>query len=254
MSSIFTIATQIQEFYFNMAQNLPQFLHPLLRIGSIAFLVGVVTVIISTTIHPSREDPANHLLVFAEYARDYSWIAVHIGQFAGGIMVFVGGFRALTFYLCARNRGRLMCQRGLALQLQYCQLAPLPFFRLSTELLSRQQWILGLLLLLRKKPSPLELQKGLGLSNMAPIVSFAFFKERLQYYLVAIVKSRWIGGAGVIVGTITIYAGIEVAYLGFGYTNIVGLRGISMIIYFIWVGILGGYMWKKSMSKSIQKA
>ena len=89
---------------------------------------------------------------------------------------------------------------------------------------------------------------------MAPIVSFAFFKERLQYYLVAIVKSRWIGGAGVIVGTITIYAGIEVAYLGFGYTNIVGLRGISMIIYFIWVGILGGYMWKKSMSKSIQKA
>ena len=74
---------------------------------------------------------------------------------------------------------------------------------------------------------------------------------------VAIVKcrllSRWIGGAGVIVGVITIYAGVEVAYLGFGYTNIVGLRGISMIIYFIWVGILGGLMWKKSMSKSIQK-
>ena len=62
------------------------------------------------------------------------------------------------------------------------------------------------------------------------------------------------GGAGVIVGTITIYAGIEVAYLGFEYTNIVGLRGISMIIYFIWVGILDGLMWKKSMSKSIQKA
>jgi len=59
---------------------------------------------------------------------------------------------------------------------------------------------------------------------------------------VAIVKSRllsrWIGGAGVIVDTITIYAGVEVAYLGFGYTNIVGLRGISMIIYFILVGIV----------------
>jgi hypothetical protein len=74
---------------------------------------------------------------------------------------------------------------------------------------------------------------------------------------VAIVKSkllsRWIGGAGVIVGAVTIYAGIEVAYLGFGYANIGGLRGISMIIYFIWVGILGGFMWKKSMSKIIQK-
>jgi len=62
------------------------------------------------------------------------------------------------------------------------------------------------------------------------------------------------GNAITLVGAITIYAGIEVVYLGFGYTNIVGLRGISMIIYFIWVGILGGLMWKKSMSKSIQKA
>ena len=74
---------------------------------------------------------------------------------------------------------------------------------------------------------------------------------------VAIIKSkflsRWIGGAGVIVGAATIYAGIEVAYLAFGYANIGGLRGISMIIYFIWVGILGGLMWKKSMLKTIQK-
>ena len=51
---------------------------------------------------------------------------------------------------------------------------------------------------------------------------------------------------------ITIYAGLEVAYLGFG--GLTTIIGISMIIYFIWVGILGGFMWKKSMSKSIQKA
>lgn len=74
---------------------------------------------------------------------------------------------------------------------------------------------------------------------------------------VAIVKSRllnrWIGGAGVIVGAVTIYAGLEVAYVGFGYTNIVGLRGITMIVYFIWVGILGGLMWRKAMLKSNQK-
>jgi hypothetical protein len=72
---------------------------------------------------------------------------------------------------------------------------------------------------------------------------------------VAIVKSallsRWIGGVGVIVGAVTIVAGLEVAYVGFAYTNIVGLRGISMTIYFIWVGILGGFMWRKSMSKSV---
>jgi hypothetical protein len=69
-------------------------------------------------------------------------------------------------------------------------------------------------------------------------------------FSVEIVKSKllskWICGAGVVIGAITIYAGLEVAYLGFG--GLTTIIGISMIIYFIWVGILGGLMWKKSIS------
>ena len=61
-----------------MQQNILQFNRPLLRIGSIAFIVGVVIVVVSTMLHPSREDPANHPLVFMEYANSNSWIAVHI--------------------------------------------------------------------------------------------------------------------------------------------------------------------------------
>ena len=68
---------------------------------------------------------------------------------------------------------------------------------------------------------------------------------------VAIVKSKLlnkrIGRAGVIIGAVTIYAGLEVAYLGFGYATTE--YAISTIIYFIWIGILGGFMWKKSMYK-----
>ena len=78
-----------------MTQTQSQSQRPLLRIGSIVFLAGVIIVIVSTTIHPSTEDPSNHPIVFTEYANDDSWIAVHIGQFAGGIMVFAGGFVAL---------------------------------------------------------------------------------------------------------------------------------------------------------------
>jgi hypothetical protein len=63
--------------------------------------------------------------------------------------------------------------------------------------------------------------------------------------------SRWIGGTGVIVGTMSIIAGVEVAYVGFGYTNFVRLRGISTIIYFIWILILGAFMLRKSMSKKL---
>jgi hypothetical protein len=82
-----------------MQQNILQFNRPLLRIGSIAFIVGVVIVVVSTMLHPSREDPANHPLVFMEYANSNSWIAVHIGQFVVGIMVFGGGFGVLHSFL-----------------------------------------------------------------------------------------------------------------------------------------------------------
>jgi hypothetical protein len=91
-----------------MAQKPTQFQRPLLRIGSIAFLSGMIITVVSTAIHPSTEDPANHPLVFAEYASDDSWIAVHIGQFAGVIMVFAGGFVAPTACLCNQKQAWLL--------------------------------------------------------------------------------------------------------------------------------------------------
>jgi len=59
--------------------------------------------------------------------------------------------------------------------------------------------------------------------------------------------NKWISGAGVGICAVTIYAGLELAYVGFG--GLTTIIGISMIIYFIWVGILGVLMWKKSTSK-----
>jgi len=68
---------------------------PLLRIGSITFLTALAIFIISSAFHAGREDPTNHLHVFAEYANGSPWIAAHIGQFVGDITIFVGGFVAL---------------------------------------------------------------------------------------------------------------------------------------------------------------
>src|ERR671913_628540 len=103
--------------HFNMTQAQPQFQRPLLRIGSILFIAGMVIAIVSTAIHPSTEDPSNHPLVFAEYASDDSWIAVHISQFAGVIMVFAGGFVALYLLLVQSksNTASTLAWIGLAL-------------------------------------------------------------------------------------------------------------------------------------------
>jgi len=63
------------------------------------------------------------------------------------------------------------------------------------------------------------------------------------------VFGRWIGAIGIFTGAVTIAAGIEVAYVGFAsYSNIgLGANWYSNI----WVGILGVFMWRKAMSKTI---
>src|SRR5215211_3813266 len=89
-----------------VASNTPDFERPILRMGSIAFLVGMVIFLVSTILHPGREDPTNHPLVFAEYAEDELWVASHIGQFAGGMLAFAGGFYSsfpIAFTVRIRN-------------------------------------------------------------------------------------------------------------------------------------------------------
>jgi hypothetical protein len=100
-----------------MTQTQLEYQRPLLRTGSILFITGMVIAIVSTAIHPSTEDPSNHPLVFAEYASCDSWIAVHIGQFAGVIMVFAGGFVALYRLLVQSksNTASTLAWIGLAL-------------------------------------------------------------------------------------------------------------------------------------------
>ncbi|PWU79389.1 MAG: hypothetical protein DLM72_17665 [Candidatus Nitrosopolaris wilkensis] len=63
--------------------------------GTVAFILSIVIFPVSTIFYPSREDPTNHLRVFAEYAQSNIWIAAHIGQLAGRIAGLGGGFVAL---------------------------------------------------------------------------------------------------------------------------------------------------------------
>jgi hypothetical protein len=59
---------------------------------------------------------------------------------------------------------------------------------------------------------------------------------------------RWIGVIGIFAGAATIAAGVQVAYVGFASVN-VGLGVWAKVIYYIWIGILGAFMWRKTISK-----
>jgi hypothetical protein len=240
-----------------MNQTQSQFQRPLLRVGSIAFLVGVIIVIVSTAIHPSSEDPANLPLVFAEYASDNSWIAVHIGQFVGVIMVFAGGFVALYRLLVQSESSMVSILAWIGLVLAIMTASAFAVLQAVDGIalkMTVDSWVAAPP---EEKAITFRVAEGIRLIEYGTNSIFRILQGTVAVIFgVAIVKSnllsKWIGGAGVVIGAVTIYAGLEVAYLGFG--GLTTMIGISTIIYFIWVGILGGFMWKKSMSKSIQKA
>ena len=237
-----------------MTQTQPQFQCLLFRIGSIAFVAGMVIAIVSTTIHPSTEDPSNHPIVFAEYADDDSWIAVHIGQFAGGIMVFAGGFVALFRLLVQSGSSiaSILAWIGLAVTIMTASaIAVLQAVDGIALKMAVDSWVAAPP---EEKAITFRVAEGIRFIEYGTNSIFRILQGTLAIIFgVAIVKSKilskWIGGAGVVIGAVTIYAGLEVAYLGFG--GLTTIIGVSMIIYFIWVGILGGFMWKKSMSKSL---
>lgn len=63
---------------------------PLLRTGATLIVVGAVASLAVEPFHPSHEPPNNHPAVFAEYAASHDWIAVHLAQFGGFLILLVG--------------------------------------------------------------------------------------------------------------------------------------------------------------------
>src|ERR687891_979146 len=187
-----------------MTQNPPQFQRPLLRIGSILFTAGMVIAIVSTANHPSTEDAANHPLVFAEYASDDSWIAVHIGQFAGVIMVFAGGFVALYRLLVQSesSMASILAWIGLALAIMAASaFAVLQAVDGIAQKKAVDSWVAAPP---EEKAITFRVAEGIRFTEIGTNSIFRILQGTVAVIFgVAIVKivilSRWIGGAGVIV-------------------------------------------------------
>jgi len=239
-----------------MEQNIVRINRSSLRIGSTAFIVGVVIVIVSTMLHPSREDPANHPLVFMEYAISHSWIAIHIGQFVGGMMVFGGGFGALHAVLLRSESTTTSTLSWIGFAVAIMTASSIAILQAVDGIALKMAVDSWAAAPSEEKDIKLRVAEGIRWIEYGTNSIFRILQGTVAaIFGVAIVKSmllsRWIGGAGIAVGALCIIGGIEVAYVGFGYTNFVGLRGISMIIYFIWILILGGFMWRKTMSNKL---
>ena len=206
-----------------MPQTALQFERPLLRMGSIAFLAGLVIVVVSTMFHASREDPANHPLVFAEYADSDPWIAAHIGQFAGGIVVFAGGF-VFLYRLLAQSESSMAGLARVGFAVAIVTASTLAILQAVDGIALKRAVDSWTAAPAEEKAITFRVAEGIRWTEISINSIFRILQGSVAVIFgVAIARSTllsgWIGEIGVFAGAATIIAGVEVAYVGFASSH-----------------------------------
>jgi hypothetical protein len=234
---------------------------PMLRMGSLAFIAGIVVIIVSTSFHATSEDLMDNPVVFAVYAESDPWIAAHIGEFAGVMLVFSGGFVALH-RLLARSESSTA--------------SALAWFGLVAAIITSSTFAIlqavdGIALKIavdtwyaippntgeEEKAIAFRVAEGIRWTEIGINSYFRMLQGTVAIIFgVAIVKgallSRWIGAIGIFAGATTIIVGLTVAYVGF--SSSLGVLGLVLTItWAAWLAILGIFMWRKAMAKIIAR-
>jgi len=76
----------------------------LARVGGISAIVGVVVLFVASMLHPLDAHPGDAPAAFAEYALDRFWVATHLGQLLGVVLIATG-LVALSWTLRAGRAG-----------------------------------------------------------------------------------------------------------------------------------------------------
>ena len=186
------------------------------KVGGVAAILGVVALLIATLLHPLDAHPSDAPAAFTEYAADQFWVASHLGQLAG-IMLISGGLISLSWRLRAGRAGVwAILGAGGAIA--------------SLTLTGVLQAVDGIALKVMvdrwaaaapsAKPPRFEAafavrQIEIGLASMVNV----FFGLTAVLYAAALLcrsaRSKWLGWIGIIAGAATVASGIIQAHTGF---------------------------------------
>ena len=244
--------------------NTPDFDRPMLQMGSVALIAGVVIYMVSTIgFHAGTRDPMDNPAVFAVYAQSDPWIAAHIGQFAGLMLIFAGGFVAL-------HRLLLHSESGVASALAWFGLAAAIIAASTYAILQAVDGIANKLADVSWYAIPSsssssgseEEEKAIVFRVAEGIrwteIGINSYNRMLQgtvgiIFGVAIAKSailsRWIGAVGITTGAAGMAAGVITAYIGFSEP----VSDIWAVTLYLWIIILGIFMWRKTKVKIIAR-
>lgn len=216
------------------------------RFGAIVAVSGAVLLVIATMFHPMSADPNDTVAAFTEYAGDKHWIASHLGQFVGIVLLFAG-LAALGDTL----RGdvdawlaRLGVYFGLAALAGSAVLQAVDGVALKTMV---DGWA--------KAGAEQKLSAFLAGVAVRQIEIGAAAYSRMLFGVAvtaiggAIISSirypKWLGWLGIAGGLGIFVAGIATAFTGFSATTMaIGMPADLVAI--VWLSLTGVFMWKQS--------
>jgi hypothetical protein len=218
------------------------------RVGGIGAILGVIVLVAATMLHPMNAHPSDAEAAFAEYALDRYWVATHLGQLVGAVLI-ASGFVSLSWKLRAGRAGAwaflagfaAVASMSLAAALQAVDGVALKFMvdRWSSAAPEARAAVFEAAFGVR--------QIEIGLASLME----AFFGLTVILYGVAIVFSstapRWLGIFAVLGGAAMLTSSVVQAHTGF--TDIAtGMTMPSTLLVLLWCICVGVFLLRSAGS------
>jgi Domain of unknown function (DUF4386) len=211
-----------------------------LRLAGGLLVGGFLLSVVVTHFHPAGHED-NHPVVFAKYARNHDWVAIHLGQFAG-VLLALAGF--LVLYRVLELRGDVLVLTRLALGAAIT----------SAAIWAVLQAVDGVALkhAVDAWAHASGTQKSIRFADAETVRSAeeginSYFRLLLgvtiALYGVAIARTRivagWLGWVAVVGGLLYMASGIAVAYRGFqsGFLDVTTAAFLVLFLVFV-IGLL----------------
>lgn len=209
-------------------------------VGGISAIVGVIVLFVATMLHPMEAPPGDAPVAFAEYVHDRFWVATHLGQLLGVVLIAVG-LVALSWELRAGHAGVWALLACLAVVV-------------SVSLAGALQAVDGVALKLAvdRWSTSTEGARGAAFEaayavrqvevGLASLMEMLFGLTVLLYGIALVLSAvapSWLGVFGALVGLATLISGLVKAHTGFSDLAMATSMpsSLSVLVWLMCVGI-----------------
>jgi hypothetical protein len=213
----------------------------LYTVGGIGAILGVVVLLLATMLHPLDAHPADAPAAFAEYAMDSYWVATHLAQLLGIVLLAVG-LIALSWKLRVGRAGAWALFAGLSSVVSVSLAAALQ----AVDGVALKFMVDRLAAAEVGRPAVFEAafavrQIEIGFASLMG----AFFGLTVILYGVALLLSpvgpNWLGAFGVVSGGATLSSGIVQAHTGFSDITM-NISMPSTLLVLVWTICIGVFL------------